>query len=89
METDYVVVEALSALCLRVSALNRMVMMQQTIMVPKTPDQLQRSAIAPTPQPARDEPKTYPKKPVKPAAVPAAFFGTRSKAWRPISMIGP
>ena len=34
-------------------------------------------------------PKKYPKKPVRPAAVPAAFLGTRSRACTPTSMTGP
>src|SRR5437667_444868 len=43
----------------------------------------------PRSKPAIADPNTYPKKPVNPAAVPAAFFGTRSRAWRPMIMIGP
>jgi hypothetical protein len=42
----------------RVRALKAMVSRQQAIMVPKTPDQPQRSAIQPTPVPAMAEPKT-------------------------------
>ena len=42
----------------RVRALKAMVSRQQTIMVPNTPDQPQRSAIQPTPVPAMAEPKT-------------------------------
>src|SRR3954463_11751771 len=72
-----------------VNALQPIVSRQQTTIVTKTPFQPDRSAIQPTPEPAIAEPKTYPKKPVNPAAVPAAFFGTRSSACNPMIMIGP
>lgn len=38
---------------------------------------------------AKTSPPMYPNNPVNPAAVPAAFFGTRSKALTPISITGP
>ena len=37
----------------------------------------------------RKVPKKYQKKPVRPAAVPEAFFGARSSACTPMSITGP
>src|SRR5437867_5745106 len=64
-----------------------MVRMQHATIATNTPFHPHRSAIHPTPLPAIADPNTYPKKPVNPAAVPAAFYGTRSSACSPLIMI--
>ena len=63
--------------------------MQEIIRSIKYVSQLNFSSINPVIALATSEPPKYPKSPVKPAAVPAAFLGANSKAWSPISITGP